>query len=133
MSVATANYGIKFRWAGKGLSPVKLFIFGKMRLPMVTFELRVEMFFQRKAHAKIGDELPLRGNIESAANLLRIEDRHPANAKIFRPCTKPKSVDRRDHRIIQGLWHGLPAEAKTRLRRTVAEHGEMNRRLAQPR
>ena len=82
---------------GTALPPVKPLVLFEMRLPMITFKLRIEMFFQREPHAKIGDELPLRGNIESAANLPRVEDRHPADAKIFRTRAKPKSMDRRDH------------------------------------
>ena len=44
-------------------------------------QLGIEMLFRRKPEAEIGDEAPARGNIESAANFLRIKDRYPPNAK----------------------------------------------------
>src|ERR1700730_14088338 len=104
-----------------------------MRLPIVTFKFGIEMLFLREPHAKIGDKLPRRRNFERAAELGRIEDRYPSNAKILCTRTKTKSVDRGAHRKIQRLRHGLPAKTRTRLRRMVAEHREMHRRLAQPR
>jgi len=112
---------------------VKRLIVHKVPLPLVTFELGVEMLLLGKAGAKISDELPRRGGAEGAANFCRIEDRYPADADALRPRREPKRMNRSDHRIIERLRHGFLTKPKACFGRMVAEDGKVNRRVMQSR
>ena len=64
-----------------------------MRLPVVAFELGIEMFFLRKVNAKMGNKLPTCGNIERAADFLWVDDRNPADTNALRPRSEQKSMN----------------------------------------
>src|ERR1700757_2162492 len=76
------------------LSAVQPFTFYKTLLPVVAFELGIEMFFLRITGAKIGDKLPACGHSEHAADYLRVKDRNPSDADALRPRREPKSMNR---------------------------------------
>ena len=113
------------------LTPVQPFTLGKMLLPVVAFELRIEMFFLGKPYAEIGDELPACRHIEGAADFLRLKDRNPADANALRPRREPKSMNRGNDRIIERLGHGLAAKTMACFGRMVAEDRKMDGRFPQ--
>ncbi len=73
-----------------------------------------------------------RGTSSASAIRAGIEDRNPADPEPPRAGGEPERVQSADGRIATRLRHRARAEAVALLRRLVAEHGQLDRRVAQP-
>src|SRR5580658_4499381 len=101
------------------------------RLPACALQFRDQMLLPRPADAEIADERPGARNVERLGDSPRIEDRDPANAKAAGAGREPERMQRAHCRIAADLRHRARAEAVALLRRLVAEHRDLDRRVAQ--
>ena len=96
-----------------------------------SLELRDQMILPRKAYAEIADERPGAWNVQSFRDSYRIEDRDPADPDAASARGEPERVERADRGIAARFGHGALAEAVSLLRRFVAEHRQVDRRVSQ--
>ena len=74
-----------------------------------------------------------RGTSSASAILSRIEDRDPADPKAASARGEPEPIEPADCRIAARFGHGQHAEAVALLGRFVAEHRQVDRRVAHTR
>lgn len=101
---------------------------GRALFPAKAFKLRLIGWIGRVAEAEISDEIPLGRHIKIALEMVRIEDRHPAEPHAPRACDKPHLHHGTHCRCVDHLRHCLSAEAVASLRCRIAKDGELKRR-----